>query len=76
MADAKIRMGCLHMHHSNIGYIDAIVHFTVAGLFIYFWIACCCVAAYELTGRFWAAFAVHAINNGVVFVLSVHAARG
>jgi hypothetical protein len=25
VADAKIRMGCLHMHHSNIAYIDAIV---------------------------------------------------
>ncbi len=25
MADAKIRMGCLHMHHSNIPFIDGIV---------------------------------------------------
>jgi hypothetical protein len=25
VADAKIRMGCLHMHHSNIAYIDSVV---------------------------------------------------
>ncbi len=25
MAVAKIRMGCLHMHHSNIAYIDSII---------------------------------------------------
>lgn len=40
MAPEKLRLGCLHMHHSNIGYIDSIispervdlVHFVEPGL--------------------------------------------
>jgi membrane protease YdiL (CAAX protease family) len=47
----------------------ALVHGNPSAIPHYLWMAFCFAAAYEMTGSFWGAFAVHAANNLLSFLL-------
>ena len=50
-------------------FLFALIHFHFSLFVAYMWMAACFTLAYEKTGSYWGAFAVHAFNNSLVLLV-------